>query len=79
MSEPTLDNLDFEVLSCLQQDGRMSFTVMADKLHVSVGTIRTRVNKLIEDGTINIMEELIQIKLGFVLMLILQCMLDQQH
>ena len=65
MSEPTLDNLDFEVLSCLQQDGRMSFTVMADKLHVSVGTIRTRVNKLIEDGTINIIGRVDPDKVGF--------------
>lgn len=49
-----LDNLDFAVLSCLQQDGRMSFTVMAKKLKVSVATVRSRVNKLIDDGTIHI-------------------------
>src|SRR6476620_6549576 len=60
-----LDELDFSVLSCLQKDGRMSFTVMAEQLNVSVGTIRTRVNKLIEDGTINIIGRVNTDKVGF--------------
>src|SRR5436190_456190 len=50
----SLDELDFSILSCLQQDGRMSFTVIAEKLSVSIGTVRSRFNKLIEDGTISI-------------------------
>ena len=61
----SLDELDFNILSCLQQDGRMSFTVMADKLKVSVGTIRTRVNNLIEDGTVNIIGRINPDKVGF--------------
>jgi len=60
-----LDELDFSVLSCLQKDGRMSFTVMAEQLNVSVGTIRTRVNKLIEDGTVNIIGRVNPDKVGF--------------
>jgi Lrp/AsnC family transcriptional regulator for asnA, asnC and gidA len=60
-----LDELDFNILSCLQQDGRMSFTVMAQKLNVSVGTIRTRVNKLIEDGTVSIIGRVAADKVGF--------------
>ena len=60
-----LDDLDFSIVSCLQQDGRMSFTVMADQLKVSVGTIRTRMNKLIEDGTINIIGRVDPDKVGF--------------
>jgi len=60
-----LDELDFAIVSCLQQDGRMSFTVMADQLKVSVGTIRTRTNKLIEDGTINIIGRVDPDKVGF--------------
>ena len=43
----------------------MSFTVMADQLKVSVGTIRTRTNKLIEDGTINIIGRVDPDKVGF--------------
>lgn len=61
----SLDELDFAIVSCLQQDGRMSFTVMADQLKVSVGTIRTRMNKLIEDGTINIIGRVDTDKVGF--------------
>lgn len=60
-----LDNLDFAILSCLQKDGRMSFTVIAKKLKVSIGTIRTRFNKLIEDGTIHIIGRVDPGKVGF--------------
>ena len=60
-----LDKLDFDILSHLQEDGRMSFTVIAEKLNVSIGTIRTRFNKLIEDGTINIIGRVDPEKVGF--------------
>ena len=62
---PKLDELDFAILSYLQQDGRMSFTVIAEKLKVSIGTIRTRFNKLIEDGTINIVGRVNPENVGF--------------
>jgi Lrp/AsnC family transcriptional regulator for asnA, asnC and gidA len=61
----TLDDLDFAILSCLQQDGRMSFTVMAENLKVSIGTIRTRFNKMLEDGTVNIIGRVDPDKVGF--------------
>ena len=60
-----LDDLDFAILSYLQKDGRMSFTVIAKKLKVSIGTIRTRFNKLIEDGTVNIIGRVDPDKVGF--------------
>jgi Lrp/AsnC family transcriptional regulator for asnA, asnC and gidA len=62
---PVLDKLDFEILSILQEDGRMSFTVIADRLKISVGTARTRLNKLIEDGTVNIIGRVDPDKVGF--------------
>lgn len=61
----TLDSLDFDILSCLQVDGRMSFTVIAEKLNVSIGTIRSRFNKLLEDGTISIFGRVDPDKAGF--------------
>ena len=61
----TLDDLDFAILSCLQKDGRMSFTIIAEKLKVSIGTVRTRFNKLIEDGTVNIIGRIDPDKIGF--------------
>ncbi len=60
-----LDDLDFAILSFLQKDGRMSFTVIAQKLKVSIGTVRTRFNKLIEDGTVNIIGRVDPDKVGF--------------
>jgi Lrp/AsnC family transcriptional regulator for asnA, asnC and gidA len=61
----TLDSLDFDILSCLQVDGRMSFTVIAEKLNVSIGTIRSRFNKLLEEGTISIVGRVEPEKAGF--------------
>ena len=61
----SLDNLDFDILSCLQIDGRMSFTVIAEKLNVSIGTIRSRFNKLLEEGTISIVGRVDPDKAGF--------------
>ena len=60
-----LDELDFSILIQLQQDGRKSFTDMADKLQVSVSTIRSRVSKLIEDKTIQIVGRVNPERVGF--------------
>ena len=64
-TQSTLDDLDFAVLSCLQKDGRMSFTEIADQLNVSVGTARTRLNRLIEEGIISIVGRVDPDKVGF--------------
>ncbi len=61
----SLDELDFNILVLLQQDGRVSFTVMAEKLGVSISTVRTRVGKLIEDKTIQIVGRVNPEKVGF--------------
>ncbi|WP_338875803.1 Lrp/AsnC family transcriptional regulator [Spirosoma sp. SC4-14] len=60
-----LDDLDFSILSCLQKDGRMSFTEIAEQLNVSVGTARTRLNRLIEEGIISIVGRVDPEKVGF--------------
>lgn len=60
-----LDELDFAILLQLQQDGRMSFTIMAEKVGASISTIRTRVTKLIEDKTIQIIGRVNPEKVGF--------------
>jgi Lrp/AsnC family transcriptional regulator for asnA, asnC and gidA len=61
----SLDDLDFSILMLLQQDGRMSFTEMAEKLNVSISNIRMRVGKLIEDKTIQIVGRVNPEKVGF--------------
>lgn len=61
----SLDETDFAILNYLQNDGRTSFTVIADKLNVSIGTIRTRFNRLIENKIINIIGRVDPAKVGF--------------
>jgi Lrp/AsnC family transcriptional regulator for asnA, asnC and gidA len=61
----SLDDLDFTIMSYLQNDGRASFTVMAKETGASISTIRTRVTKLIEDKTIHILGRVNPEKLGF--------------
>jgi Lrp/AsnC family transcriptional regulator, regulator for asnA, asnC and gidA len=61
----SLDKLDIAILSYLQKDGRISFTIMAKETGVSISNIRTRVTKLIEDGTINIIGRVKPEKVGF--------------
>ena len=65
IDHPVLDELDFKILTCLQKDGRMSLTVMAEALKVSIGTVRTRVNKLLDEGTISIIGRIDPEKVGF--------------
>ncbi|MEZ4809410.1 MAG: Lrp/AsnC family transcriptional regulator [Allomuricauda sp.] len=61
----SLDELDFTIMSHLQKDGRASFTMIARETGASISTIRTRVTKLIEEKTINILGRVNPEKLGF--------------
>ena len=63
--ESALDDMDFAILNYLQADGRTSFTVIAEKLNVSIGTIRTRFNRLLEDKVISIIGRVDPAKVGF--------------
>jgi Lrp/AsnC family transcriptional regulator, regulator for asnA, asnC and gidA len=63
--DATLDDLDFAILSHLQKDGRTSFTVIASALKVSIGTVRTRFNRMLEEGIISIIGRVDPSKVGF--------------
>jgi len=63
--DAVLDEIDFAIISFLQNDGRTSFTVIAEKLNVSIGTIRTRFNRLLEDKVITIIGRVDPGKVGF--------------
>jgi len=63
--DTVLDDIDFAIISFLQNDGRTSFTVIAEKLNVSIGTIRTRFNRLLEDNVITIIGRVDPGKVGF--------------
>lgn len=48
------DELDKRLIELLARDGRRSFTSLADDIGVAQSTVRTRVNRLQEDGIITI-------------------------
>lgn len=47
-----MDDLDRAILSLLRQDARRPYTEIADEVGTSEGTVRNRVDQLIEDGVI---------------------------
>ena len=61
----SLDEIDFAIIGFMQNDGRTSFTVIAEKLNLSIGTIRTRFNRLLEEKVITIIGRVDPGKVGF--------------
>jgi Lrp/AsnC family transcriptional regulator, regulator for asnA, asnC and gidA len=51
---PTDDKLNRAIISALEEDGRTAFSEIADRLKVSEGTIRNRVNAMKEAGLLRI-------------------------
>lgn len=47
-----LDQIDYRILSILQEDGRIPLSELARKARVSVPTARQRVNRLVKEGVI---------------------------
>lgn len=60
-----LDELDYAIMSHLQEDGRKSFKDLAEALNVSLGTIRNRYTKLSKNGMIQVLGYAIPEKVGF--------------
>ena len=49
-----LDDIDIQILTHLQHDGRKSFTDISQEMGVSVGMIRNRYQRLVEDKVLHI-------------------------
>jgi len=47
-----MDELDSEILSILRRDSRTPYTEIADRVGTSEGTVRNRVERLVDDGVI---------------------------
>ena len=47
-----MDDVDRKILRILREDARESFTHIAEKVGTSEGTIRSRVRRLVDSGTI---------------------------
>lgn len=50
----TIDNVERQIILLLQQNGRMSYVEVAEHIGVTEGTVRRKVNRLIEEGVIKI-------------------------
>jgi DNA-binding Lrp family transcriptional regulator len=47
-----MDELDREIVSILRQDARTPYTEIAEEVNISEGTVRNRVERLLEEGVI---------------------------
>ena len=61
----SLDDVDFAIVSRLQNDGRKSFTEIARELDVAVNTVRNRVAKMVENGVLTFIARVPPEKVGF--------------
>ena len=60
-----LDSVDCQMIELLQKDGRISNTEIAKRIGISEATVRTRLNRLIEEEFIQIVAVSNPIMLGF--------------
>ena len=60
-----ISELDKRVIEHLQRDGRRPFTQIAADLEVSEATVRSRTNRLIENGILQVVGVTDPLKLGF--------------
>ena len=60
-----LDSVDCQMIELLQKDGRISNTEIAKRIGISDATVRTRLNRLIDEEFIQIVAVSNPIKLGF--------------
>jgi Lrp/AsnC family transcriptional regulator for asnA, asnC and gidA len=49
-----MDETDRAIIACLQYDGRMPFTTIAEQIGVSEGTVRNRVGRLRQEGILQV-------------------------
>lgn len=60
-----MDQIDLDIISFLQSDGRMPFTDIAKALGVSEGTVRNRVARLMQDRVLQIVGMVDPYRLGY--------------
>jgi Lrp/AsnC family transcriptional regulator for asnA, asnC and gidA len=61
----SLDEIDRKLIGALKFDGRMRYTDLASKLGVTEGTVRNRMQRLIEQGTLKVVPIVDQTKIGY--------------
>jgi Lrp/AsnC family transcriptional regulator, regulator for asnA, asnC and gidA len=71
-----LDDIDRQIISSLQKDGRASFAEMAKEMKVSPGMIRVRYNRLIEMGVLRIAAITNPLQMGYQTMALIGIKVD---
>jgi Lrp/AsnC family transcriptional regulator for asnA, asnC and gidA len=71
-----LDQIDCRMIELLQKDGRIPNTDIAKEIGISEATVRSRLNRLIEEGFIQIVAVSNPIKLGFKIVGVLRIKVD---
>jgi Lrp/AsnC family transcriptional regulator, regulator for asnA, asnC and gidA len=64
-SSTGLDEIDRQIVSILQQDGRVPFVKIAEKLKVSAGMVRVRYNRLAEMGVLRVVAITNPLRMGY--------------
>ncbi|MFP4641334.1 MAG: Lrp/AsnC family transcriptional regulator [Dehalococcoidia bacterium] len=60
-----IDRIDQRIIKELQKDGRQSYRRIAKTLHVAEGTVRSRVRRLVKEGTMKLSPSVDPEKLGY--------------
>lgn len=60
-----VDQLDLAILAHLQEDGRKSFTEIANALGVAVGTVSNRLRNMVANNTVRIIPRVDPQRVGF--------------
>ena len=76
IDENKIDRIDCKIIELLQEDGRISNTMIAKKLGISEGTVRVRLKRLIKEEYIQIVAVSNPLKLGFAVVGILRVNVD---
>ena len=65
IQRPPLDHVSKAIISALQQDGRRSYSAIADEVGISEGAVRQRVQRLTSSGVMQIVAVTDPTELGF--------------
>lgn len=65
LAEMSLDRLDRQLITVLKEDGRMSYTDLAQRLGVTEGTARNRLQRMLSSDTLRIVPIVDQAQIGY--------------
>lgn len=67
-SHSKIDEIDLQIIKFLNEDGRMPFAQIAQRLSVSTGMIRQRYHRLVQEGVLQVVAVTNPLLMGFTTM-----------